>query len=59
MAVSRCMEVTRRRHNCDATAFDPNTNLVFASNGEGTLTVIGRGASGAYRVRQTFKTQPR
>ncbi len=43
--------------DCDAMAFDPNTNLVFASNGEGTLTVIGRGASGAYRVRQRLKTQ--
>ncbi len=44
--------------DCDATAFDPNTNLVFASNGEGTLTVIGKDGSGPYRVRQTLKTQP-
>lgn len=44
--------------DCDATAFDPNTNLIFASNGEGTLTVIGRDGGGSYRVRQTLKTQP-
>ncbi len=44
--------------DCDATAFDPNTNLIFASNGEGTLTVIGRDGGGSYQVRQTLKTQP-
>jgi DNA-binding beta-propeller fold protein YncE len=44
--------------DCDAVAFDPKTNLVFASNGEGTLTVIGKDAQGSYSVRQTLTTQP-
>src|SRR5271169_321230 len=44
--------------DCDAVAFDAKTNLVFASNGEGTLTVIGKDAQGSYSVRQTLTTQP-
>jgi YVTN family beta-propeller protein len=44
--------------DCDAVAYDPKTNLVFASNGEGTLTVIAKDARGSYRVRQTLATQP-
>ena len=44
--------------DCDAVAYDAKTNLVFASNGEGTLTVIGKDARGSYSVRQTLTTQP-
>jgi DNA-binding beta-propeller fold protein YncE len=44
--------------DCDAVAYDPKTNLVFASNGEGTLTVIRKNAQGSYSVRQTLNTQP-
>jgi DNA-binding beta-propeller fold protein YncE len=44
--------------DCDAVAYDPTTNLVFASNGEGTLTVIGKDRQGSYSVRQTLTTQP-
>jgi DNA-binding beta-propeller fold protein YncE len=44
--------------DCDAVTYDPKTNLVFASNGEGTLTVIGKDAQGSYSVRQTLTTQP-
>jgi YVTN family beta-propeller protein len=44
--------------DCDATAFDPNTRLVFASNGEGSLTVIARDEHGSYHVQQTLATQP-
>ena len=44
--------------DCDATAFDPNTQLVLASNGEGTLTVIARDEHGSYHVQQTLATQP-
>jgi YVTN family beta-propeller protein len=44
--------------DCDATAFDPATNLVFASNGEGSLTVIAADDHGSYQVRQTLETQP-
>jgi YVTN family beta-propeller protein len=44
--------------DCDATAFDPNAQLVFASNGEGSLTVIARDEHGSYHVQQTLATQP-
>jgi YVTN family beta-propeller protein len=44
--------------DCDATAFDPKTNLVFASNGEGTVTVVEGDGHGSYRVRQTVVTMP-
>lgn len=44
--------------DCDAVAFDPKTNLVFASNGEGTLTILARGPEGSYRVLQSLATQP-
>ena len=44
--------------DCDATAFDPNTQLVFASNGEGSLTIIARDEHGSYHVQQTLATQP-
>lgn len=44
--------------DCDAVAFDSNRQMVFASNGEGTLTIIERDASGAYGVAQTLTTQP-
>lgn len=43
--------------DCDATAFDPNKQLVFASNGEGSLTVIARDDRGSYHVQQTLATQ--
>lgn len=41
----------------DATAFDPVRKLAFASNGEGTLTVIDGNAP--YQVLQTIATMPR
>ena len=44
--------------DCDATAFDANRQLVFASNGEGTLTVIARDEQGSYHVQQKLATQP-
>jgi YVTN family beta-propeller protein len=44
--------------DCDAVAYDPMTNLVFASNGEGTLTVIAKDDRGSYHARQTLATQP-
>ena len=34
----------------DANAFDPETKLAFASNGDGTLSVVSQNASGAYEV---------
>ncbi len=41
----------------DATGFDPNTKLVFSSNGSGTLTVIDASNS-EFKVVQTVKTEP-
>jgi len=40
----------------DATLFDPATKLVFSSNGDGTLTVIGASRADHYSVLQTAKT---
>jgi DNA-binding beta-propeller fold protein YncE len=40
----------------DAAGFDPATSTVFASNGEGTLTVIHEDTPDRYRVTQTLAT---
>src|ERR1700731_3656224 len=42
----------------DAAAFDPASRLAFASCGEGTLTVVRQGASGALQVAQSVPTRP-
>jgi DNA-binding beta-propeller fold protein YncE len=41
----------------DAAAFDPSTALAFASNGDGTLTVVREDGPDSYRVVQTAATQ--
>lgn len=41
----------------DAAAFDPATGLAFASNGEGTLTVVHEDSPNAAHVVQTVSTQ--
>ena len=43
----------------DATAFDPETRLIFNSNGEGTVTVIRQDSPDQYSVVETVKTLPR
>ena len=43
----------------DATAFDPESRLVFNSNGEGTVTVIRQETPDKYSVLQNVKTMPR
>ena len=43
----------------DATAFDPETKLIFNSNGEGTITVIHEDSSDMYSPVETVKTLPR
>jgi DNA-binding beta-propeller fold protein YncE len=43
----------------DATAFDPETRLIFNSNGEGTITVIRQESPDKYSVVETVKTAPR
>jgi YVTN family beta-propeller protein len=43
----------------DATAFDPETKLIFNSNGEGTITVIRQESPDKYSLVETVKTAPR
>jgi hypothetical protein len=43
----------------DATAFDPETRLIFNSNGEGTITVIQQDSPDKYHVVENVKTRPR
>ena len=43
----------------DATAYDPETKLIFNSNGEGTVTVIRQEGPDKYSVVETVKTLPR
>jgi DNA-binding beta-propeller fold protein YncE len=43
----------------DATAFDPETRLIFNSNGEGTITVIHQDSPDKYSLIETVKTLPR
>ena len=44
---------------CDATAFDPDQMLVFASAGDGTITVIREVSPEKFSVIETVKTQDR
>ena len=57
LSTGKVVQTVRIGDDCDATAFDPNTRLVFASNGEGSLTVIARDEHGSYHVQQTLATQ--
>ncbi|CAN5393601.1 hypothetical protein BH11ARM2_BH11ARM2_10430 [soil metagenome] len=41
----------------DGAGYDARRDLVFSSNGEGTLTVLKRGKDGSYTVVQTLATQ--
>lgn len=43
----------------DAVAYDPQTKLIFASNGDGTTTIIKQKTADDYAVVQTLKTQVR
>jgi YVTN family beta-propeller protein len=43
----------------DATAFDPETKLIFNSNGEGSVTVIRQESPDHYSLVETVKTVPR
>jgi len=44
--------------NVDAVAFDSKRQLIFSSNGDGTLTVIQEKDPNHYKVVQTVPTQP-
>jgi DNA-binding beta-propeller fold protein YncE len=41
----------------DAVVFDPDSNLVFSSNGDGTLTVIHEDSPDAFRLVQSLATK--
>jgi hypothetical protein len=41
----------------DAAAYDPDLHLAFASNGEGTLTVVRQDSKDKYSVAQTVTTE--
>jgi len=41
----------------DGTAFDPETQLAFSSNGEGTMTVIAEATPDRYRVVANVPTE--
>jgi len=43
----------------DATAYDPETKLIFNSNGEGTISVIREDGPDKYSAVETVKTLPR
>ncbi len=42
----------------DATAYDPKSQLVFNSNGDGTVTVIRQASPDSYSVIENVATQP-
>ncbi len=42
---------------CDATGFDPDLGLAFASSGDGTITVIKENGGDKFSVAQTVTTQ--
>jgi hypothetical protein len=43
----------------DACKFDPERNLAFSSNGEGTITVIREDSPTKFSVLESVKTMPR
>ena len=45
-------------NGCDGVAFDSGTKRIFASNGEGTMTVIQQKSADQYEVTENFTTQP-
>lgn len=42
---------------CDGVAFDPATKRIFASNGDGTMTVVQQISADKYKVLENFVTQ--
>jgi DNA-binding beta-propeller fold protein YncE len=43
---------------CDGAVFNPDTNEVFSSYGDGTLTVIKENSPTSFAIEQTLKTLP-
>lgn len=44
---------------CDGVAYDQSKNLIFSSNGEGTMTVMKQENENLYKVIETVQTQKR
>jgi DNA-binding beta-propeller fold protein YncE len=42
----------------DDSAYDPETGLVYISNGDGTVSIIRQESPDRYNVRETVKTAP-
>lgn len=42
---------------CDGVVFNSKKNLIFSSNGEGTITVVKEGNANTFSVLETVKTQ--
>ncbi len=55
-AVGRVVATVPIGNGPDAVRFDPGTGLIFASNGEGTLTVIRQDSVDRYTVLETIPT---
>ena len=43
---------------CDGAAFDPMYKRAYASNGEGTMTVVQEGPGNSFKVLENVTTQP-
>ena len=43
---------------CDGVAFDPEKKRAYASNGEGTITVVQEETNNSFKVLETVTTQP-
>lgn len=42
---------------CDGVAFNPKNNLIFCSNGEGSITVVKEKNASSFSLQETIKTQ--
>ena len=58
IAVGRLVTTLPIGSGVDASAFDPGTQLIFASNNDGTLTVVHEDAPDRYSVVATLPTGP-
>lgn len=45
-------------NGCDGVSFDPQSKRIFASNGEGTITVVQQQSANEYKVLDNFTTLP-
>ncbi len=43
--------------HCDGVTFDPNTKRIYASNGEGSVTIVQQENENVYKIIETVKTQ--